>query len=319
MQERPELETALLAAVVTWSNDAIITKNLDGVVTTWNAAATRMFGYQPEEMIGQPITKIIPVERREEEDLILARLRRGDRVEHFDTVRRRKSGEAVPVSLTISPLVGPQGRILGASKIARDISERKQNEERQRLLANELRHRVKNILSTVRVLASRTFAGPDLETQNAAFSRRIAALAASCDLLVKEDWRGVHLSDVIDAVLEPFRTSEDVFRIDRGFELELSPRQAQSIALACNELATNAIKYGALSRPGGQILLRWAKPDEPERSLVFEWIEHGGPEVVPPKRRGLGTDLLSIALKHELNAETELLFAPEGLQFRMRF
>jgi len=117
--------SAHLAAIVTSSSDAIISKSLQGIVTTWNDGAEAMFGYTAAEMIGQPILRLIPKENQAEEDYILSRLRAGERVEHFETVRLRKDGKPVDVSLTISPIKNSSGKIIGASKIARDITERK--------------------------------------------------------------------------------------------------------------------------------------------------------------------------------------------------
>jgi PAS domain S-box-containing protein len=117
-----------LAAIVDSSEDAIISKTLDGIIRSWNAAAERVFGYTAEEAVGSHITMLFPADRLDEEDKIIARIRAGERVEHFDTVRLRKDGTAIPVSLTISPIRDSEGRITGASKIARDITERKQGE-----------------------------------------------------------------------------------------------------------------------------------------------------------------------------------------------
>jgi PAS domain S-box-containing protein len=135
----------LLAAIVDSSDDAIISKTLQGVITSWNGAAERLFGYTAQEAIGQPITMIIPLDRRDEETTILARLSRGERIEHFDTVRVRKDGTKLEISLTISPVRDAAGKIIGASKIARDISSRKrgerelhESEQRFRTLADAL-------------------------------------------------------------------------------------------------------------------------------------------------------------------------------------
>jgi PAS domain S-box-containing protein len=123
-----EVARARLAAIVASSNDAIVSKDLNGIITSWNAGAQQLFGYTPEEAIGQSISMLIPPERAAEEPLILQRIRSGERVEHFETFRRRKDGSLVNISVTISPIVDDRGRVIGASKIARDITERKQAE-----------------------------------------------------------------------------------------------------------------------------------------------------------------------------------------------
>lgn len=118
-----------LAALVDSSDDAIISKDLNGVIASWNPSAPRLFGFTPEEAIGRPITIIIPPELQEEEKQILTRLRKGERIDHFETVRVAKNGSRVDVSLTISPVRDSQGHIIGASKIARDITGRKETEK----------------------------------------------------------------------------------------------------------------------------------------------------------------------------------------------
>jgi PAS domain S-box-containing protein len=126
---------ALLAAIITSSHDAIASKTLEGIITTWNAGAERMFGYTAEEMIGQSILRLIPPEMHDEETRILERIKAGQRIEHYETVRLTKEGQSLPVSLTISPIRDTRGRIVGASKIARDISEQKHLSELQERMA----------------------------------------------------------------------------------------------------------------------------------------------------------------------------------------
>jgi PAS domain S-box-containing protein len=131
-----------LAAIVRFSDDAIVSKDLDGIVQTWNAGAERIFGYRADEMVGRSITTIIPADRLHEEARILASIRQDERVDHFETVRRRKDGTLIDVSVTVSPVYDRNGRVIGASKIARDISARKHDEkEREELLAREQRAR----------------------------------------------------------------------------------------------------------------------------------------------------------------------------------
>src|ERR1700722_18466686 len=128
----------LLAAIVSSSDDAIVSKSLDGIITSWNAGAERMFGYTAAEIVGQSVMKLIPDDRKNEEPKILQRLRSGERVDHFETVRLRKDGEKVDVSLTISPVKNGEGKIVGASKIARNIAEaKKMVRERESLLESE--------------------------------------------------------------------------------------------------------------------------------------------------------------------------------------
>ena len=129
--------TALLAAIVGSSDDAIVSKNVDGIITSWNLGAERLFGYTATEAIGQPITLIIPPERQNEEKDILARIRRGEKTDHFETVRVRKDGTFVDISVTISPVKNSAGQVIGASKVARDITERKRAEERERRITAE--------------------------------------------------------------------------------------------------------------------------------------------------------------------------------------
>src|SRR5262249_49482488 len=138
-----------LASIVESSDDSIITKNLDGIITSWNKAAERVFGYTAQEAVGKPVTILIPTERHDEEPAILARIRRGERIDHYETIRPCKDGSLIDISLTVSPVKNAQGKIIGASKIARDITDRKRAEERIATLAREAEHRTKNILATV--------------------------------------------------------------------------------------------------------------------------------------------------------------------------
>src|SRR5262249_51303907 len=127
-----------LAAIVEDADDAILSKNLDGIIASWNPAAERMFGYTAAEAVSQPITIVVPDERRSEEDMVLSRIRRGESVDHFETVRQTKDGRRIDVSLTVSPIRDSSGRIIGASNITRDISERKRLEaDRAALLGRE--------------------------------------------------------------------------------------------------------------------------------------------------------------------------------------
>jgi len=128
----PQFAPQYLAAIVQNADDAIVSKDLNSIVTSWNPAAARIFGYTADEMIGQSILRIVPLELAGEENEIVSRIRRGERIDHFETKRRRKDGTVIDVSLTISPIRDGGGTIIGASKIARDITEKKILERRTR-------------------------------------------------------------------------------------------------------------------------------------------------------------------------------------------
>ena len=145
-----EEEHARLAAIVESSNDAIVSKTLDGIITSWNAAAERLFGYSAKEAIGKHITLIIPPELYSEENEILSKLRRGIRIEHYETVRQRKGGSLVEVSLSISPIKDRRGRIIGASKIARDVSERRELERRKDEFIGMASHEMKTPVTALK-------------------------------------------------------------------------------------------------------------------------------------------------------------------------
>jgi PAS domain S-box-containing protein len=144
---RDDLAEHHYQAIIESSEDAILSKDLSGVILSWNRGAERLFGFSSEEAVGRPVTIVIPVDRRDEEPAILEKIHRGERIEHFETVRQRKDGSFVDISLTISPIRNARGDIVGASKIARDITELRKARDRQRLLLREMSHRIKNLFA----------------------------------------------------------------------------------------------------------------------------------------------------------------------------
>jgi PAS domain S-box-containing protein len=497
-----------LAALVESSDDAILSLDLEGRVTSWNRAATDLYGYSAEEVIGQSISMVIPSDRAQEEREILARISKGERVEHYETLRKRKDGALVEISLTVSPIKNPAGDVVGASKIARNIHERRANErllrdseirarqqshrlevlnkaaqiissdldttrivqtvtdlardltgakfgaffynvvddagdryvlytlsgapraafenfglprntavfeptfrgegvvrspdirkdprygknaphfgmpkghppvvsylavpvtsrsgevigglffgheeegvfseeaealvtglaahaaiaidnarlhqsaqheidrrrraeERQDVLLREVKHRAKNTIATIQAMAVQTFRGASKEEQ-AAFNARVRAMAEALDLLTNRDWDRAPIEDVIARAIVPF---EDVVR--RRFTLvgpgaALSSDVALALALALHELATNAIKYGALSNEKGRVTIAWSLGEGSDAKLRLSWRESDGPPVAPPTRTGFGTLLIERTLGG--NGKTARMeFAPTGL------
>ena len=217
---------------------------------------------------------MIPQDRQDEERTILTRIRRGERIDHFETVRQRKDGSLIVVSLTISPVKNAEGKIVGASKIARDVTEQKRSQEQIATLAREAEHRSKNLLANVQAMVnlSQADAVDDLKK---AIEGRIQALANVHSLFVATRWIGAELSTIARQELAPYsKTGETRVRIG-GPEVLLEPNTAQAIAVTLHELVTNAAKYGSLSVSNGQIELNWSHQDD--GCLNLRWTEMGGP------------------------------------------
>ncbi|MGF7151989.1 PAS domain S-box-containing protein [Sphingomonas zeicaulis] len=496
-----------LAAIIESSEDAIIGTTLGGIITDWNASAERTFGYASEEIIGHSILTLIPADRRAEEDEIIAKLKRGERLEHFETVRQHKDGALIHISLTISPIKAADGAIIGASKIARDISARKHTEavlaqqserlqtlnrvakvisrdldldrivqsvtdigteltgarfgaffynvidgagesyqlytlsgaprdafdqfgmprntavfaptfagedvvrsddirrdpryghsaphygmpeghlpvvsylavpvvsvsgevlgglffahdeparftsdsehmisaiatqtaiamdnarlhkaaqreieqrrraeESKELLLHELKHRVKNTLATIQAVAMQTFREAP-RTELNAFISRLLALSGAHDLLTQRDWEMVDVAHIVRRAVDPF-AAEGSERFDiSGAEIRIPSEKALQLAMVLHELATNAVKYGALSNSTGSVKISWSCNNEGTVPLLnLQWVERGGPEASPPTRKGFGSRMIERALRGEGNG-VEFDFAPDGLRFGLR-
>jgi PAS domain S-box-containing protein len=303
-----------VAAIVESSDDAIVSKNLDGVIANWNKGAERVFGYSAEEAIGQPITIVIPKERLHEEHEILTRIRRGERIDHFETVRQRKDGSLIDISLSVSPVKNEEGKIVGASKIARDITEQKRNQEQIATLARETEHRSKNILANVQAIVA-VSQSDTVDGFRQAIEGRIRALANVHSLFVETRWRGANLQTIAKNELAPYSEADDRRVQIYGPPLLLTPDVAQAMAMTLHELATNAAKYGALSAPEGRIDLKWWRDGA---QLTLQWTEIGGPTVQKPTRRGFGGRIIERMI-NQLNGKIDFEWRADGLVCQIIF
>lgn len=311
---------AWLAAIIDGSGDAIISKDLQGIIQSWNQGATRLFGYAPEEVIGKSVTILIPKDRLNEEPRILAEIQRGRRILPFETQRLRKDGELIDISLTISPIHNAQGNIVGASKIARDITERRMAQEQQRLLMGEMRHRVKNLfaLASAIVTISSRSAG-SLDQVVGMIQDRLQALARAHELTMTDAADAIatppqtDLLALINAILAPYSSDNRI--IVEGPQLLLGGRSVTHIALLLHELATNAAKYGSLSVPEGRLAVQ---VESNGAHVHLRWEESGGPEPAAsgsetaPEADGFGTRLekgIAATLKAAVNRD----WRPDGL------
>jgi two-component system CheB/CheR fusion protein len=195
-----------------------------------------------------------------------------------------------------------------------DFTERKKEEERQKLLLSEISHRIKNTLAIVQSIAAQTMRRSEsLETFFQKFSERLQALGRAHDLLSKGEWHSARLREVVSETLRPYETPPGRIGIE-GEEIELKPSTALALTLLIHELTTNAVKHGALSSPSGHVSIEWALTrTEQGDALRFTWRETGGPGVVQPTEHGFGLTLVERAAGHQLGGVVRLDFAPEGL------
>ena len=212
------------------------------------------------------------------------------------------------------------GRAVRLAGISLDITERKAAEEHQRLLLDELNHRVKNTLATVQSIALQTGGPADAKGADDPFFRRLLALSQAHDLLTEASWEGASLADVIRRTLDPhFAAGEDGRMRVAGPPIQLNPNAAVTLHMGFHELATNAMKYGALSAQVGQIDVAWSIDTESDpQGLEIVWRESGGPPVATPTRRGFGSRMIEHGLAHEFGGECRLAFDPAGLLCHMR-
>jgi PAS domain S-box-containing protein len=311
----PGAHEAWLDAVLESVSDAFYALDPSWRYVVFNRAAEDYFTVSKEVVIGRTYTEMFPQGRGTEFEarLIAAMDKRvASTLEAPSAFRPDRI-----VELRIMPM-----RDGGIAVSLRDITERKLAERRQRLLVNELNHRVKNSLATVQAIAAQSLRGADMPPATfERFMARLMALARANDILVAEDWLGADLDAIASQVASPYVAQgrdgheEEVgrFRVG-GPEAHLAPKAAIAIALALHELATNAAKYGALSTPEGRVSLTWALEGEGEaRRLHMSWRESGGPPVTAPQKTGFGTRLIEKGLKAELRAEVRLDYAAAGL------
>ena len=312
-KKRAERGAAMLAAIVASTSDGVISKTLDGIITSWNNSAERILGYSEAEMLNQSIRRIIPLERQSEEDRILATVGRGEMIDNFETVRLRKDGSLIDVSVTVSPVRDSKGDVIGASKILRDIRDKRQTQQQLQDLLAEVNHRSKNLLSLVQAIARQmTRHGRELDLDR--FLERLQAIASNQDLLIQNDWRFILLDELVRSQLRTFGDAIGNRITIAGPYVELTPEAAQSIGMAVHELATNAAKYGALSNNEGRIDINWSRGGN---RFGMHWIETGGPKVSPPERTGFGSRVISDMVKLSLDGTVAVLFQPSGLSWQL--
>ena len=317
-----EAETARLAAIVSSSSDAIISFAAEGGrIQTWNKGAEEMFGYSEQEAIGGPVSLLLALDRLSQfEDatgVFSAAMAQG-RVS-LESVRRRKDGTLIDVAVSATRMTDLGGRVLGVSAIFRDITERKRIQDRQALLIRELHHRVKNTLATVQaLLGASARSSASIDAFYRSFAGRIAALANTHNLLTEDYWQMASLREMLRTELAAFDDGSGHRIALSGPPVELSADLAVPTSMALHELASNAVRYGALSVPKGRVLVTWEVVQaNQQRRLRLEWMERDGPPVEEPKRRGFGSALLRRVLTTQCHADVHFAFEAAGMRFVM--
>ena len=280
-----------------------------GVITFWSRGAEQLYGFSAAEAVGHINHDLLRTKFPVPLEVIEAELwSRGSW--QGELVRHRRDGTMITVISHWSLHRGQNHSASAIIEVNNDITARRRDEQRLRLLVHELNHRVKNTLSIVQALAARSFAKADRALRNA-FEARLLTLAAAHDVLTEEGWEGGSLSDLVAKVLAPFGVRDDTrFRVT-GSALWLRPQAALTLAMVLNELATNAIKYGALSAgAAGYVMIDWRVEDH---RLRLVWSERNGPAVVAPSHAGFGTVLIERGLAGEFGARVSLAFPPEGV------
>jgi PAS domain S-box-containing protein len=293
-----------------------------GSVHLINAGVERLFDYSRDELVGQSVDNLLPEEQRREHQVLRAAFNDAPAARPMgfgrDLHGRRKDGQAIPVEIGLNPL-SVDGQTFVVASIV-DISARRQAEQHMQFVMGELTHRSKNLLAVVQAIARRTAASSkNIQEFHHDFGERLQGLAKSHDLLVTRNWEGAPIDDLVRSQLALLgATDADKIAID-GVSMMLFPEAAQYLGLALHELATNAVKYGALAAPAGKVHIAWEAREDADQGqrLVFTWKESGGPPASQPDHKGFGHVVLEDIVPGMLSGTSAVAFAAEGLSWTL--
>jgi PAS domain S-box-containing protein len=285
-----------------------------------NDTMTTMTGWTREDLLGRRLFQNTHPGDKDLDEASYLRQVAGE-LDFYSVDRRfiRKDGRTIWCLVRSSSVRDAQGKFLYCVRVIHDITERKKAEERQKLLIDELNHRVKNTLATVQSLATQTAHGTDSPAAfREAFEGRLIALSQVHDQLTRRHWGSAELQDIVVGATAPY-AGDAPGRVEAGGEtITIKPRAALTLALVLHELTTNAAKYGALSVPNGRVTVRWRIENGSAQALLrVEWHERGGPPVSPPKRQGFGSRFIEGSIASELRGTARLDFEAVGLRCTM--
>lgn len=295
--------------------DAIVIVDQTGRINFASTRIEAMFGHAPNELLGKPISVLIPERHRDVHAAHMDRFMKDPRPRMMgvglELRALRKDGSEFPTEISLSPHSSPSGPVVVAA--IRDIEATKRS---QRLLLRELHHRIKNTLATVIAITSQSLQNAqNLEEGRLAVENRLVALGRAHDLLLQENWVGAKLTDVIRSAIEPFDSDDVQQFFVQGADIDIDAGAVLPLTMSLNELCTNAVKYGALSNATGRIDIT-STVDERARRLKLTWTEKGGPAVQVPTRRSFGTRLIN-RLADQLHGDARLRYEPVGLVYEL--
>jgi PAS domain S-box-containing protein len=305
---------ALLRAIGESSAELIFAKDREHRLIYANPATLKAIGRSRDEAIGRTEREWY-ADPAEAEAIIATdnQVMQSGKVQRFEQQFTPPGGNKRIYESTKAAMRDHGGDVIGVVGVSTDITERHRDQAHLNLLVAELNHRVKNTLAIVQSLAHKTFRGAGIEaTARTAFDGRLAALATAHNLLTRERWEATDLETVVVETLAA-QVNDPTSVSIRGPSVRLDPKTAVSIAMALHELATNAIKYGALSVDGGHVTVRWSSGSADEPRLLLDWRESGGPKVTAPTTRGFGSRMIERALASELRGKVTLKFLADGL------
>lgn len=314
-----EEERGQLVRIVENSADFISIARLDGSVFFLNDAACQLVGLDPGAINSVMIADFFPPAEAEAVlTKVLPAVTRDGSWSGERMFRHFQTGELIPVFYTVFPVTDYDGTLIGYGTVTRDFRERRRAEEQQVLLNHELSHRLKNVLSVVQSVAAQTLRQADnLHDAGEALSARLVALGEATNVLTAQSWASADLTELTARALAPHGGLGDRIHAE-GPPVTLKPEVTLALALALHELATNAAKYGALSNATGQVWLSWSIDEETEPGgsrFLLNWRETGGPQVVPPTRRGFGSMMIERSLRSYFKATAQIEYLESGLVF----
>ena len=304
---------ALLHAIVETAPGLIYAKDRQGRMLLANAAAMALIGKPWDEVRGRTDAEFL--DNPQEGEAVMLNDRRIMQTGVPEEIEELVGQDGAQIRVWLStktPLLDEHGAIVGLVGISVEITERKRMEDRMRLMINELNHRVKNTLATVQSIAMQTLRGTDAQIRST-LEMRLIALAAAHDALTHERWQGANLVDIVTAILAPHGGLEGGRVQFGGPHLRLTPHATIAMALGLHELATNALKYGALSVDGGHVEAAWEIVSGETAQFRFVWTERNGPPVVPPDRRGFGSKLIESSLARDIQGVAVIRFERAGV------